>query len=208
MSNMPADESTPTPVKPFTEQSILWPLTTGFTILYLGMMIVDFALRDRFTMPSGMMLVYTALLAAYAGDKELRRWMGSKLPSRWGAFFIYAWFIFFGVAYIIRAIFPSFELPADLAKVCLQVLGIFFGTKASSKLYSSKQGKEGASADITSDDGKVLQILNERGKVTNEEVEKLLTCSHSTAFRILNKLKTAGKIKQEGVGRGIYYVGV
>lgn len=209
---MPADNRIETPestgarpVKPFNEQSVLWPLTTGFTLLYLGMMIADFALRGRFTMPSGMMYIYTALLAAYAGDKEIRRWTGTCLPSRWGSIFVYAWFIFFGAAYTIRAIFPTFELPADLTKVCLQVLGVFFGTKASGKIYSLRQGGKAASADIATGEEKVLQVLDERGRITNEDAQKILNASHTTAFRILKKLEDAGKIRQQGSGRGVYY---
>lgn len=60
-----------TETKPFHEQQILWPLTTGYTILYLGIMVADFALRDAFTMPAGMMIVYVALVTAYAGDKKI-----------------------------------------------------------------------------------------------------------------------------------------
>ena len=42
--------------------------------------------------------------------------------------FIYIWFIFFAVAFTIQAINPTFKLPDDLSKVCLQILGIFFGS--------------------------------------------------------------------------------
>src|SRR3989338_4551246 len=83
-----------TETKPFHEQQVLWPLTTGYTLLYLGLMVADFALRDRFTMPVGMMIVYVALVTAYAGDKEIRRWTGKALPSRWGSVFVYLWFVF------------------------------------------------------------------------------------------------------------------
>ena len=98
-----------TETKPFHEQQLLWPLTTGYTLLYFAMMVADFALRDAFTMPPGMMIVYVALVTAYAGDKEVRRWTGKALPSRWGSVFIYIWFVFFAVAFTLQAINPTFK---------------------------------------------------------------------------------------------------
>ena len=196
-----------TETKPFHEQQVLWPLTTGYTLLYFAMMVADFALRDAFTMPPGMMIVYVALVTAYAGDKEVRRWTGSALPSRWGSVFIYIWFVFFAVAFTIQAINPTFKLPEDLSKVCLQVLGIFFGSKISGKLYSMKQEGKDFETEIGGWEDKILALVAEKEKVTTGDAAKLLGLSHSTTRAIMDKLEHDGKLKQEGVGRGVYYVG-
>ena len=195
-----------TETKPFHEQQVLWPLTTGYTLLYFAMMVADFALRDAFTMPPGMMIVYVALVTAYAGDKEVRRWTGSALPSRWGSVFIYIWFVFFAVAFTIQAINPTFKLPHDLSKVCLQVLGIFFGSKISGKLYSMKQEGKDFETEIGGREDKILAFVAEKEKVTTGDVAKLLGLSHSTTRAIMDRLEKDGKLKQEGVGRGVYYV--
>lgn len=193
------------PVKPFNEQTVLWPLTTGYTILYLVMMVLDFALRERFTMPPGMMYIYTALLAAYAGDKEVRRWIGKGLPSKWGSVFVYLWFIFFAVAYIVKAIRPDFELPADLSKVCLQVLGIFFGTKASGKIYEMTKADSDITKSLATHEEKVLALIDERGSVSNKDVATFLGVSKTTAFRVLEKLEQSGKILQSGDRKSARY---
>ena len=194
-----------TETKPFHEQQVLWPLTTGYTLLYFAMMVADFALRDAFTMPPGMMIVYVALVTAYAGDKEVRRWTGSALPSRWGSVFIYIWFVFFAVAFTIQAINPTFKLPDDLSKVCLQVLGIFFGSKISGKLYSMKQEAKDFETEAGGREDKILAVVTEKGAITVGDAAKLLGLSSSTARRVLDKLEQAGRIKQEGVGRGVHY---
>jgi uncharacterized membrane protein len=196
-----------TETKPFHEQQVLWPLTTGYTLLYLGMMVADFALREAFTMPPGMMIVYVALVTAYAGDKEVRRWTGKALPSKWGSVFIYVWFVFYAVAFTIQAINPTFKLPDDLSKVCLQVLGIFFGSKISGKLYSMKQEAKDFETEIGGREDRILALVTEKGRVATGDAAKLLGLSKPTARRIMDKLEHDGKIKQEGVGRGVYYVG-
>ncbi len=195
-----------TEAKQFHEQQVLWPLTTGYTVLYFGFMVVDFALRDRFTMPAGMMIVYVALVTAYAGDKEVRRWMGKSLPSRWGSVFIYLWFIFFAVAFTVQTFNASFVPPEDLSKVCLQVLGIFFGTKISSKIYSMRQEAKDFQTELVGRTERVLTLVQEKGRITTGDAAKFLGLSKSTARRIMDQLEKEGKVKQEGVGRGIYYV--
>lgn len=201
-----ADEIVTTEVKPFHEQQVLWPLTTGYTLLYLVLMIADFAFRDSFAMPPGMMVIYVALVTAYAGDKEVRRWMGKELPSKWGSVFIHLWFIFFAVAFTIEAINPTFKLPEDLSKICLQVLGIFFGSKVSSKIYSMKQEAKDFQTELGGRQEQVLALIQEKGRVTTGDAAKLLSLSKPTARRLMDQLQKEGKVKQEGVGRGIYYV--
>ncbi len=83
------------PTKLFNEISILFPLLTLYTIAYLGLMIYDFVAKEAFTMPAGMMVMYMALVGAYAADKEIRRWLGKELAARKGSVFVYSWFVFF-----------------------------------------------------------------------------------------------------------------
>lgn len=191
---------------PFAEQKVLWPLTTGYTILYLGLMIADFALRDKFNMPLGMMVVYIALVTAYAGEKEIRRWTGKSLPGKWGSLFVYAWFIFFAVAFTLKTFVSSFELPEDLTKVCLQVLGIFFGSKLSGKIYSMKQEAKDFESEFMGRSQKVLALIAQQGEIATQDVSKFLGVSKATARRVLDNLEQEGKITQQGEGRGVHYV--
>ncbi|MFH1402478.1 MAG: winged helix-turn-helix transcriptional regulator [Patescibacteria group bacterium] len=53
---------------------------------------------------------------------------------------------------------------------------------------------------------KILEFLNSNEKITNNQAEKLLKVSDSTAERYLNELEKEQKIKQIGtVGQGVYY---
>jgi predicted HTH transcriptional regulator len=55
--------------------------------------------------------------------------------------------------------------------------------------------------------GKILSLVKEKGKVTNDEVQALLKVSDATATRYLESLEQKGQIIQQGrVGRGVFYV--
>src|SRR3989338_3038550 len=125
----------------FNELSVLAPLLTIYTLAYLALMGLDFAAKGEFDMPSGLMAVYFALLLAYATDKEIRRWTGKESPPRKGTLFVYLWMIFYLVIFIIHSLKPEYALPKDLTTVTLQVLGIFFGSKVSKKIFQAKAQK-------------------------------------------------------------------
>ncbi len=125
----------------FNELSVLAPLLTVYTCAYIALMGYDFAAKGEFEMPAGLMAVYIALVLAYAADKEIRRWTGKETPPRKGALFVYLWMIFYLVVFIIRSLKPDYALPKDLTTVALQVLGIFFGSKVSKKIFQTRAQK-------------------------------------------------------------------
>ncbi len=192
--------------KTFTELSVLFPILTLYSIVYLGLMIYDFVAKGAFDLPSGMMIVYIALTGAYAADKEIKRWAGNAPESKWGSIFVYAWFVFFLVAFVVRSFKTEYVLPVDLSSVALQVLGIFFGSKASKKLYEVKSGKNPEV--ILGREQTVLEIIHANGKVTRKEVMDALKISDSTANRLLAGLETKGTIKREGQMKGTFYMAV
>src|SRR3989338_5808489 len=54
---------------------------------------------------------------------------------------------------------------------------------------------------------RIMDKLTEKGKITNDEVEKLLHVSDATATRYLDLLEKEGKIRQEGkTGKYVVYV--
>ena len=53
---------------------------------------------------------------------------------------------------------------------------------------------------------KILQELQNKNKITNNDIEKLLNVSDATATRYLNELEKENKIEQIGkTGRSVYY---
>ncbi len=69
----------------FSELSVLFPVTTLYTLVYIGVMIANFATKVGFTIHPWFKPAYLAVLAAYAGDKEVRRWMGKAEAPRFGS---------------------------------------------------------------------------------------------------------------------------
>jgi hypothetical protein len=200
---MPADVPQPRP--PFNEVSVLFPLLTFYTVAYLGMMASEFILRGAFVMPAGLMPIYIALTGAYAVDKEIRRWIGIPEPARKGSGFVYLWSIFYLVAFMIRSFRPDFALPGELGPVALQVLGIFFGSRASKYVWE-RRGRTVPDVEIPAQGDKALELIRVKGRITNREVTEALLVSTASAKRILAALAASGQILAKGVGRGIYYI--
>ena len=194
-----------TPRHPFNEISVLFPLLTFYTVAYLGMMVAEFILRDAFKLPAGLMPVYIALTAAYAADKEIRRWAGTPEPARKGSVFVYLWLMVYLVAFMIRSFRPEYVLPEEFGKVVLQVLGIFFGSKASRYIWESR-GKTVDDGELYGRGQRVLELLRERERITNREVAESLRISSASAKRILVELTGQGKIRAMGENRGVFYV--
>jgi len=188
--------------KKFSEMSVLFPLLAVYTITYLGLMIYDFAAKEAFTMPTGMMGVYTALLVAYAGDKEIRRWLGKEEPSRYGSWFVYLWFVFFLVAFVIQSFKSEYVLPKDLIAVVLEVLAVFFGSKASKKVYETKTGQGEVAL---SREEKVLSYLKEHKEAKNNDFQQILGVSESTVRRILNTMESKSLVEQHGDKKATTY---
>lgn len=53
---------------------------------------------------------------------------------------------------------------------------------------------------------KVLDYVEEHGKITNKEVQKLLGVKESRALKILKELTAMELLRKEGVSKGAYYV--
>ncbi|MFH1967916.1 MAG: DeoR family transcriptional regulator [bacterium] len=53
---------------------------------------------------------------------------------------------------------------------------------------------------------KILELLESRDKIVNDDAEKLLGVSDRTVQRYFNELESEGKIKQVGnTGKGVFY---
>jgi Fic family protein len=52
---------------------------------------------------------------------------------------------------------------------------------------------------------KVLEFIEGRDKITNDDVQKLLGVSDATAERYLNELEKQGILKQSGENKGTFY---
>ena len=179
---------------------MLFPILAIYTVGYLALMVADFLFKGVMPLPAGMMPIYIALVGAYAADKEVRRWAGNPEPSRKGALFVYLWLIFFMVAFVVRYFRSEYSLPAELSPVILQVLGIFFGSRASKYVY---QGRTAVPAGLNE---AALALIREQGSVSRKQIEEKFGISARSANRLLAELEGQGLIRREGEGKGIRYV--
>jgi biotin operon repressor len=165
---------------------------------------VGFFLKIPLAVPEGIMPVYITLLGAYAADKEIRRWLSKPEPPRKGSLFVYLWLLFSLAVYLIHSFRPAYLVPDNLGLVCIQVLGIFFGSKAS-KIICENIRKGGGTADA---DRKalILSMLAAKGQVTRQVVAAELQVSRATAGRLLAELEEQGALVRKGEGKGTYYV--
>ncbi len=191
------------PRPPFNEVSVLFPLLSLYTAGYLALMLADFALRSALLLPDGMMSIYIALVGAYAADKEIRRWMGAPEPPRRGSLFVYLWLLLYLAMYIVFCFRPDFTIPGNMATVSLQVLGIFFGSKASK--YVCERRDNGTDQD-EGRKGIILDLLGKQGQITRKDVAEQLRVSTATAGRLLSVMEGTGAIRRAGSGKGTYYV--
>ncbi|MCG2694538.1 winged helix-turn-helix domain-containing protein [Candidatus Parcubacteria bacterium] len=80
------------------------------------------------------------------------------------------------------------------------IIGSYFGTKKKEGLIFGQAKKKEENKE------KILKFFGSNPKITNNDVEKLLGVSDSTAERYLNELEKEQKIKQIGtVGHAVYY---
>jgi len=80
------------------------------------------------------------------------------------------------------------------------IIGSYFGMRKKEGLIFGQVKKKQENKE------KILEFLEKNEKVKNNDVEKLLGISDSTAERYLNELEKEQKIKQIGtVGHAVYY---
>lgn len=70
-----------------------------------------------------------------------------------------------------------------------------------------KKSKEALSKRTEAREKLILAYAKHKGKITNNEVERMFCVSNSTAENYLDKIEKAGKLKQIGEhGRGVHYI--
>ena len=185
----------------------MFPLLTLYTIGYLGMMVAEFVLRgffnSNFVLAPGFMPVYIALTAAYAADKEIRRLTGIPEPPRKGVFFVYASFLFFLAAFIIRSFRPEFAMSDELGKVVLQVRGSFFGSRTS-KYFCESRLKQEVPEIAGQRELLIMEMLKTRGRIKKSDVAGQFRLSDTSTRRVLSEMVAKGLIRRVGERKSTY----
>lgn len=88
--------------------------------------------------------------------------------------------------------FTTSLLVGIIIVLLIIIVALYFNKESRAKKEEGKQ--------------KILQAISSAGKVTNNDVEKMLGVSDATAERYLQELEKADQIKQVSeTGRGVYY---
>ena len=205
----PSNPTPPAPRPPFNEVSVLFPLLSMVTVVYLGMLASEFILHDSAAavrVPPMMMPVYISLLGAYAADKEIRRWVGAPEPPRKGVVFVYLWVLLFLILIIINFFRTDYPVPSDLGKVVLQVLGVFFGSSASKYIHERRSGAAMDPAEFSDRQARIMELIRTKGSVTRAEVSEVFGIGKTKATNLLEAMRDAGLIQRAGENRGTHYI--
>jgi uncharacterized membrane protein len=193
------------PKPPFNEVSVLFPLLSLVTVAYLAMLVAEFFVAGLHV-PGIMMPVYIALLGAYAADKEIRRWAGAAEPPRKGSLFVYLWVLVCLGLVMLRFFRVEYPVPTEMGKVVLQVLGIFFGSRASKYIHERRAAAALDPAELSARQDRILEIAKSQGKLTRADVMAALGLGRTTATLLLEDMVRSGLLRQAGSGRGVHYL--
>ncbi|MBI3987697.1 MAG: DUF977 family protein [Lentisphaerae bacterium] len=115
--------------------------------------------------------------------------------------------LFFLVAILLRAFRPEFRLPNELVTVVLQVLGIFFGSKASKYIWEGRQVVADPET-VSRQEDQMLELIKEKEQVKNKDVAELLGVSRATAMRLLADMVARGVLRMTGTRKAAVYEAV
>lgn len=80
-------------------------------------------------------------------------------------------------------------------------LGIYLARRGRSAVLIAEQ-----SVTKAENKQKILEFVQEHGKIQNNDVEKLVGVSNATAERYLDELEKEGRLTQHGtIGQSVYY---
>jgi hypothetical protein len=140
---LPPLESDLSPAQaPHTLRQALYPMVLLYTAAYLGLELREFmfSAETRFLTPE----MYTGLLAAFAGEHEVRRWSGNGDRYALSAeLVIYGWWLSYLAILLWLNLRPGCtrHMPADYAAICKQVIVIFFGAGVSKYFHLKAAAK-------------------------------------------------------------------
>ncbi len=128
-------------VSRFNKTSLWWYLTSFWTIIVFVAIGWDFYENNgfaNFTTP--LLVLYIALLAIYAGDKEFERWHHLHRSTHPGELFVIAWTILIAVLFVLTIILDKpYKISGEIISAYIAVLSILAITRRSKSLYRRKK---------------------------------------------------------------------
>ncbi|MBI4386615.1 MAG: winged helix-turn-helix domain-containing protein [Elusimicrobia bacterium] len=192
-------QAEPIPSPEGQARGLLYYACMFYTLALFAYNALECLTGGRTAVPESMGLIYLAILAAYAGDKEIGLWSSgegvARSQKKKGEWFVFIWAAFAFVALALSGLSARFAVPHLLTQITLQVIGIFFGTQVSRRLRQARQvqdvlGKleEEGLAD------RIFTLLQEHPGLTSGEISRRLGASQRRVQRILAKMVREGTL--------------
>jgi len=126
------------------KSSFLRSLTAFWTVVVFVAIGWDF-LKDNtfreFVFP--LVVIYVALLAIYAGDKEFERWCSSHRSTHPGEVFVGLWTVLvFGIMILDFIMKKPYEISGEVVSAYIAVLSILAITRRSKSLYAKHRRRK------------------------------------------------------------------
>ncbi len=87
--------------------------------------------------------IYIAVLAIYAGDKEIERWHYSRQKRYPGELFVVIWSVLvFGIIILDFFLSKPYKMPSEVISAYIAVVGILAITRKSKSFYDQKETEE------------------------------------------------------------------
>lgn len=176
----------------------LYPLAVFITAILLVVQSREFLLGDSLRQPPYVPEMYLALLAAFAGDQEARKWnLQDDRYAIHAELLIYLWWLFFAVVLMAVTFTDSYHVPHELTRICVEMLAVLFGTKAS-QIFRDKKGTAESRPQVHRPAAKqqILDYLADHPEITAAACATLLGLSDRQARTILSKLATEGVLEK------------
>jgi hypothetical protein len=189
---------------------IIWDI---FTMIPGADKLISFKYPNTIFASAMMNNLYLTLLSVYAGYKEFNRWTGKTKQLeqkirriKRGEMIVLFWVILTIIGITIMQIQLIPRLPKELFRTTLQVLGIFFGTYASKKLFDKSMGMVERD-DLTNENRElILTHIELNGFITPKQCRELTGISRVQTYRIVHYMIKAGLIKSQGQTNNVKYI--
>lgn len=195
-----ADANTPPPPPSWADSflpaadRVLYPLGLATTFVVWGFQLYEFfkggAYRPQNLFAEG----YLAILAAYGAQREASKWLGVEamaIQLRRGELFVGLWVMTWLALAAVGNLEPRFQMPEELLKIMMGVLGIFALTSVSSGLRSrsAKAQPERRQA--------ILDLVKQRESISAQEAAAAIGISRPGAWKQLETLVNEGVVVQQ-----------
>ena len=121
----------------------LFILCLIYTLVYMGMIFLHFFSNGHYKLDASFSGFYIPLLSAYAGNKEISRWVGKKITiQRPGELMVYLLWIVPPTLFCINQLAEgTYDIPEDIKFVCIFVISLFAASRVSKNIHEMQNKK-------------------------------------------------------------------